>query len=284
MLKLLVNAKEIPITISKFPAGETMISIRNPRHFDVGSTVNGMITMQFESNEDLINLALLKDCVERTYLGQVKLALTMDYVPYARQDRVCNTGESLSIKVIAGIINAMEFEHVFTKDNHSDVSTALINNCINLGISNVARNLVNVLPNGLDTILVSPDAGANKKVYGFAKDLGFKHVVRADKTRDVATGKITGTKVFWDVLEPMELSKPSYDICIVDDILDNGGTFIPLAEELRKLTSGKIYLYITHGMFNSGIDKFNGVFDKIFVSNVMIKQKYMDTYGIMEKV
>lgn len=283
MLKLFVHKKEVPVKHITFPAGESLISIEDTQAIPLNAgPVYGMITMKFESNEDLINLALLKDCVDRYYQNQITLALTMDYVPYARQDRVCNKGESLSIKVIANLINSLGFKHVYTKDNHSEVATALIHNCINVDISVLADPLRTVLPNGLNTILISPDAGANKKVYAFAKSAGFKHVVRADKTRDIATGKITGTKVYWERYPEFYGLDAEKDVCIVDDILDNGGTFIPLAQELRKYTGGKIYLYVTHGMFNSGIDKFKGIFDKIFVSNSMLKPEHKDTYGIME--
>lgn len=42
---------------------------------------------------------------------------------------------------------------------------------------------------------------------------------------------------------------------IVDDICDGGGTFIGLAEELKRKNAGKIYLAVSHGIFSKGIDK-----------------------------
>jgi ribose-phosphate pyrophosphokinase len=277
MLKLFVHKKEVPIKHVTFPAGESLISIEDTQPIPLNAgPVYGMITMKFQSNDDLINLALLKDCVDRYYQNQITLALTMDYVPYARQDRVCNKGESLSIKVIANLINSLGFKYVYTKDNHSEVATALIHNCINVDISVLADPLRTVLPNGLNTILISPDAGANKKVYAFAKSAGFKHVVRADKTRDVATGKITGTKVYWDVSQTINPMKDTCDVCIIDDIADGGYTFTELAKELRKFTDGKIYLYITHGIFSKGLNVFDGRIDGIFVSNMMYCQSSVD--------
>lgn len=269
MLKLFVHKKEVPIKLSKFPSGETMISIEDTQQIPLNAgQVYGMITLAFESNDDLINLALLKDCVDRYYLGHIALALTMPYVPYSRQDRVCNTGESLSIKVVANFINSLGFKHVFTKDNHSEVATALIDNCVNTDISVLADNLCAVLPDKLNTILISPDAGANKKVYAFAKSAGFKHVVRADKTRDVVAGKITGTKVYWEKHPEFYGLDAEKDVCIIDDICDGGYTFVKLAEELRKHTEGKVYLYVTHGIFSKGLTPFVGLIDTIFVSNL----------------
>lgn len=285
MLKLFVHKKEVPVTIKQFPAGESLVSIEDNQPLPLNAgTVHGMITMIFQSNTDLINLALLKDCVDRYYHNNVELSLSMPYTPYARQDRVCNRGESLSIKVVADFINTLGFKNVYTKDNHSEVSTALIEHCRDTGIDVLADSLRVVLPNKLDTILISPDAGANKKVYAFAKSAGFKHVVRADKTRDVATGKITGTKVYWDLNLDINPMKDSYDVCIVDDICDGGYTFIKLAEELKKHTEGKIYLYVTHGIFSKGLHVFKGLIDGIYVSNLMYVPSVVEQTNLPVKV
>ena len=54
---------------------------------------------------------------------------------------------------------------------------------------------------------------------------------------------------------------------IVDDICDGGRTFTALATELRNITSGPIFLYVTHGIFSHGLDVFKGLIDKIYVAN-----------------
>lgn len=267
MLRLFVGKGNVPISITKFPAGETHISIQDSANDKCAEGLRAIIDMKFESNEDLINLALLKDCVDRYYANGVQTALVMDYVPYGRQDRVCNLGESLSVKVIADLINSLGFSKVYTKNNHSDVSTGLIDRCVNTELEVLTRELPSILRKGLDTILVSPDAGANKKVFKMASTLGFKHVIRADKTRDVSTGKITGTKVYWEQCPELYGLDAQKDVLIVDDIADGGYTFIKLAEELRKHTEGKIYLYVTHGIFSKGFRVFDGVLDGIYVSN-----------------
>lgn len=275
MLKLFIHKQEVEIKLSKFPAGESLVSVEEKTFKLIDrEPLHGKITMKFESNEDLINLLLLTDAVRRLYPA-IKLALEIFYFPYARQDRVCNKGESLSVKVIADLINSQNYDAVFTMDAHSEVTPALLNNCTNISLSNSAWRLKQIF-NPATTVLVSPDAGANKKVFQFAKDNGFPEVVRADKTRDVASGKITGTQVFCNNSELADK-----DFLILDDILDNGGTFIPLAKELKKYTTGKIYLYVTHGLFNSGVDKFIGIFDKIYTANSLIKEEFMDTHGTL---
>lgn len=255
-LKLAIECKEVEIDRRKFPAGETFIRI--PAATTEATTV--AIQMQFEGDDDIIALALLVDAVRREY-GKVRIMLDMPYLPYARQDRVCADGESLSVKVVADIINSMEFDAVLCKDIHSSVGVALLNNCINDDLTVVASPLNEIFAR-VPTVLVSPDAGANKKVLDFAKAYSFPNVVRADKTRDVLTGAITGTAVYSGHVG-------NKDFLILDDICDGGRTFIELAKELRKLTDGKVYLYVTHGIFSAGMDVFDGLIDKIYVANLM---------------
>lgn len=283
MLKLFVHKSEVDIKFYKFPAGETGIKLDNPgiRRYDTGP-ININITCKFEDNNDIINLLLLTDAVKRQYsYEQLHIALTIPYFPYARQDRVCNKGESLSVKVIADLINSQNFATVYITDPHSDVTPAIINNCTVIKQTSAARALCSIRKPE-NTILVSPDAGANKKVFEFAKEHGYSEVIRADKTRDVATGKITGTKVYWekeqvDVITLGTTYTHRYgatdkDFLILDDILDGGGTFNPLAEQLQKLTTGKVYLYVSHGIFSKGINGLERNIETIYVSNLMNKE------------
>jgi ribose-phosphate pyrophosphokinase len=95
--------------------------------------------------------------------------------------------------------------------------------------------------------IVSPDAGALKKIYKVAAALDHIDVVECMKQRDLHTGKLSGFKVFEDDL--------SGRTCfIVDDICDGGGTFIGVAAELRKLGAAKIILLVSHGIFSKGYE------------------------------
>jgi ribose-phosphate pyrophosphokinase len=255
-LQLSVDNKDVSIVIRRFPAGETFIKIDAEAVEHQPSFAE--ITLEFEGNDDLFNLALLVDAVRRELGHDILIELQMPYLPYARQDRVCARGESLSVKVACDFINGLKFSAVQCFNIHSDVGVALLDNLMHvdskfdfLGMSHHANR---------QTILVSPDAGANKKVLAIAKEYGYANVVRADKTRDVLSGKITGTVVY---SEPVG----DKDFLIVDDICDGGRTFTELAKELRKLTTGKVMLYVTHGIFSAGEKVFDGLVDSLYTSN-----------------
>ena len=127
MLKLFLGKYVADVYVLKFPTGESLVSFKSDE--PTGEALSGLITLSWEGNDDLINLALLVDAVRRKYVN-VELSLKVPYFPYARQDRVCNAGESLSVKVVAELINQMNFARVFVTSPHSDVLGAVLNNMI----------------------------------------------------------------------------------------------------------------------------------------------------------
>jgi ribose-phosphate pyrophosphokinase len=258
MLSLYIDKQQAEVNIFKFPAGESGVSFCTNSIVKDGK-VNACITLKWQGNDDIVNLALLVDAVRREY--DVDLSLNIPYFPYARQDRVCNKGESLSLKVITNMVNAMEFSSVYVTDPHSDVLGALLNNMVCMDVVPSLIDAMFKVANG-GVNLVSPDAGANKKVLGYAKRLGGMPVIRADKTRDTKTGSITGTVVFSEHIG-------NVPVVVVDDIGDGMGTFIPLAAELRKITNGTVSIFLSHGIFTKSVDILQGVFDNIFVVNNM---------------
>lgn len=272
-LQLKIDGQPVSIDLRRFPAGETFLRLPENQGHHASPQV-ASVTLAFDGNDDLLNLALLVDALRRRYCSKLRIVLVMPYLPYARQDRVCAEGESLSLKVVCDFINNLNLAEVICWNIHSDVGVYGLNNLTHIGVVGVCWRLP-FYADPATTILVSPDAGASKKVFAVAKQYGYNDVVRADKTRDVASGKITGTVVFSEHVGDK-------DFLIVDDLCDAGGTFMALAVELRKLTTGRVMLYVTHGLFTAGVDKFHGVLDKIYVSNMMMRKEFVDTNGIVE--
>ncbi|KAF2331199.1 ribose-phosphate diphosphokinase [Flavobacterium ginsenosidimutans] len=245
------NQEEIKFQSFTFSGGEPHIKI-NP-DFDRNQKIT--ITHRLNSFNDLGLLCITVDALRRMDVKIIDLFIP--YFPAARQDRVMIPGEPLSVKVYADIINAMQLKKVFVFDAHSEVTPALLNN------STVIPNytfIKEVLENiGNNVKLISPDGGALKKIYKVSEFLGGVEVVECSKSRDVKTGKLSGFKVYEDDLEGM-------DCLIVDDICDGGGTFVGLAEELKNKNAGKLYLAVSHGIFNKGFEVLD-CFDKIFTTN-----------------
>lgn len=214
-----------------------------------------MITQRVKSFNDMGFILLAHDALTR--MGVKHLELFIPYFPAARQDRLMVTGEPLSVKVMARIINSMELQRVQIFDPHSEVTPALIENAEVISNYGFVQEVAKTLD---EFCLVSPDGGALKKIYGIAQHLGGIEVIEGSKVRDVATGALKDFKVYAEDL--------SGKTClVVDDICDGGGTFIGLAKELRRLGAEKLVLAVSHGIFSKGINELNKYYDEIFCTD-----------------
>jgi len=247
----ILNQEEIQFQSFTFSGGEPHIKI-NP---DFDTTQKVTITHRLNTFNDLGLLCITVDALRRMDVKIIDLFIP--YFPAARQDRVMIKGESLSVKVYADIINTLQLNKVFVFDTHSEVTPALVNNCEVIPNHTFIQEVLKVI--GENVKLISPDGGALKKIYKVSEFLGGVDVVECSKSRDVKTGKLSGFKVYEDDLN-------GTDCLIVDDICDGGGTFIGLAEELKKKNAGKLYLAVSHGIFNKGFEVLN-CFDAIFTTN-----------------
>lgn len=252
---------ELDLEFMVFSGGENHVKIKNVDQipqFIRSASIYAYIC----SADALVTTLLLADAIKRlpSFLNGVTiLTLELPYTPGARQDRVCEPGEAFSADVYTKIINSVGFNSVVVEDPHSDVSTALLKNVQTISQDELVVSMLGQHIENENMVLISPDAGAQKKILKLSQALGGVDVVKADKIRDTKTGKITGTDVYGDV--------SGRKVLIVDDILDGGGTFIPLAQKLKEKGATQVDLYITHGIFSKGVDIFDGVIDNIYTRN-----------------
>lgn len=247
-----------------FAGGEPHIKISD--NFDASLPLT--ITHRINSFNDLGLICITVDALKR--MGVKEINLFIPYFPAARQDRVMIPGEPLSVKVYADIINAMGLASVTVFDPHSEVTPALLNNCVTVSNHEFIKQVIANI--GTDVKLISPDGGALKKIYKVSEFLGGAEVVECSKSRDVKTGKLSGFKVYAEDLA-------GADCLIVDDICDGGGTFIGLAEALKAKNAGKLYLAISHGIFSKGFDELGKYFEQIFTTDSI---KEVDDEGVTQ--
>lgn len=260
MIKLSLGKTNFEYEKFNFPTGEPHIVLPID---SMGQAID--IGWEYERTDEILDLMLIHEILEHhnIYIRY----LTIPYLPFSRADRRNIPNECFSLRVIANIINFFNAEKVFLIDVHSDVSIALIKNSENLAI-NFGNS--GYLPKDLfekSFYLISPDAGALKKVNKFAhylKEQQILGVVECSKKRNIATGEITGTQVNHDDFN-------GNTCVIVDDICDGGRTFIEIAKVLKKKNSGKIILLVTHGFFTKGLEVFDGLIDEIYTRKGKIK-------------
>jgi ribose-phosphate pyrophosphokinase len=253
--------------ISRFPDGQQSIRIIEPTHgFNTLKDQTILIKSRLNTFQDLELIICANQALKEIGVKSVEL-----YIPYCiggRSDRKFQAGGINYIKtVIAPIINSQNFDEVRVIDPHSDVLEACINNFVKYSNYNLIDISLKDIYNGdiynKDKVcLVSPDAGAYKKIFDVAKMFKIKSIITASKVRDLDTGKILRTEV------PSIESHTDMKYVIVDDICDGGRTFIELAKVIKEQKpDAEIYLIVTHGIFSAGFGELNNYFNKIFTTN-----------------
>lgn len=278
-----LETSEIKYEVSKFPDGQQQVTIKD---FESGDNFKWKqellaypvtIKSRLNSFMDLELIVCAKKALDVLGFNNINL-----YVPYflgSRSDRQFEIGSNNYLKdVICPIINSLKFDSITVIDPHSDILEACLNNFKKEDNSNLVNFAFHSIFNsnlGYSTedlyknkIIISPDAGANKKIYKLAEQIEFKgDIVTCSKSRGV-DGKLTKTVVPYSKLLDFK------DVVIIDDICDGGATFINIVKEINKLEEKysdkpriKKYLIVTHGIFSKGFKDLSKYFDGIYCTN-----------------
>lgn len=252
---------DIEFKVSQFPDGQQSIKITKvPEEADTNDEVQILSRMNsFRDVEVII-------CAAKALrgLGVKDVSLYIPYCLGGRSDRKFEEGSINYIKeVIAPIVNMQNFHKVTIVDPHSDVLEACINNFekeSNFELVDFALRDLGGNPDAY--ILVSPDAGAMKKIYAVSERTKISDIVVASKVRDVSTGSIVYTDV------PVTMTHAGKKFLIVDDICDGGRTFVEIAKNIReKFPEAEVYLIVTHGIFSNGYHELAKYFTGIYTTN-----------------
>ena len=252
------DCTNLPYKLTQFSAGELHPQLQE---YDILGKIESITIKPRTYNPSfIVELSLLVNALRDEFPESVHFDLDLPYIPYSRQDRVCAVGDAFGLKVFADQLNSLNFRYVIIFDAHSDVSPALINNCINREV----KNLFVLNPEFISKYshLVAPDAGAYKKVNSIASHFNLP-VIPALKTRDTATGRLSNTVVVTEGIEnPTRL-------LVIDDLVDAGGTFLALGAKLKQaFPHTPIDLYVSHGIFAKGLNGLDKYYDNIYCYNL----------------
>jgi ribose-phosphate pyrophosphokinase len=261
----LVNSEksDIKYKISSFPDGQQTVDLT-----DTIKQYNDPIRLKSRLNS-FKDLELII-CATQAIRNQIPNKEINLYVPYflgSRSDRKFQDGGINYLKqVICPIINSQNYNSVTVMDPHSDVLEACLNNYKKENNFNLVKFALSNIDNkdgAQDRIcLVSPDAGAYKKIFDVAKFYGISNIITATKVRDMKTGNILHTEI------PVLDQHNNLTYIIVDDICDGGRTFVELAKVIKNgRPTAKVYLVVTHGIFSAGFKTLNEYIDGIYCTN-----------------
>lgn len=123
-------------------------------------------------------------------------------------------------------------------------------------------------------MVVSPDEGGIGRAMYFASILGVP-LGTFYKRRDYTTvvngrNPIVAHEFLGESVEGM-------DILIVDDMISSGDSMLDIAREMKERGARKVFCAVTFGLFTEGVDNFNkayeeGVFDKVFATNLIYRR------------
>ena len=227
----LVNPElsEIKFEIFNFPDGQ--IGVKIP-YISEGTY---RIISRFSSYNDLFKILAVNQVLNK---AGMEIELYCPYILSARSDRWFGDGQSFDLKIVTEILNNCNFKRIFVLDPHSDVLPALLNNLESIP-SLVSRIPIEFWKN---KTLISPDAGAFKKIFKLAESLKLD-LITGSKVR---INNVIETQIFGEV--------DGKDCVIVDDICDGGRTFVQLASKLKSLNAKTVSLVVTHGIFSNGMN------------------------------
>lgn len=283
-ITLRINGVDTPYKSFKFSAGEVHVNVKEALK-NLEPTDDFEVIARLHSSDDIMEMFLLLDAVNRFHSSFVRIDLTIPYLPYSRQDRVCTKGDPSSLGVFLLLLEKFvdeSFHPVYLRvaDLHSENVDILgfpqKDGLIELDWSDILDDSIRFFDEisfkGVE--VVSPDKGAREKTINFTDylydcDVGSSKFYQGSKVRDPATGNLTGFDVDCKDFK-------GQDLIIMDDICDGGGTFLGLAKVLKERNAGKISLYVTHGIFSKGIDIFEGLIDTIYTTDSFDQSRFSD--------
>jgi ribose-phosphate pyrophosphokinase len=253
-----------------FPAGEAHIKREDRRELE--PTEIAVITPSPASmHDDLFALAAWSDYIYRNGDLGIKQVLVMPYAPAARADRGAPFGAMIYGKFIAELV----LDQIVIFDPHSEVILDTLDwrNHQNWPHANDDEPRVTVVdahellsgPHAAPifrdkeiTAIIAPDKGARKRAAQVAKAWNLP-LYHATKTRDETTGKLS------DFAFPFVLPNDQRYL-VVDDICDQGGTFMGLAKATG-LPKENLDLYVSHGVFSGRAAQLENAYENVYATN-----------------
>lgn len=226
-----LNGDQVNVTL--FPDNTSQVWKLDEKHFN---QERADIRWEFSHEGEIMQIAQLRQLLGRTV---DRIYLTIDYLPYGRQDKSVSNDATFALHTFSTIINNLNFAKITLLDPHSRIASCLIKKSFAIYPHDALGAAIRVTQSNL---LCYPDNGALTKYTGI---YNFPNYIYGEKVRDQATGYISNYKLVGDCTNKRVL--------IVDDICDGGKTFEILTNDLTDNGAEDVSLFVTHGLFSKGL-------------------------------
>lgn len=233
--------------------GKPTVSVRNQDVFVIQ-------TASANVNEDLMELFIMLDALERSFAGRIHVI--MPHFAYARQDRVATPREPISAKLVANLIGTAGADHLITMRLHSDQTQGFFNFPVdNVNTDKLFADYF-VAKKIKDLVVVSPDAGGAKAAKKLADRLGAELAI-IHKSRP-AHNEVEVSHVVGEV--------EGRTCLLFDDMIDTAGSVTAAKAALLKAGAlPGVYLAATHAVFSGpAVERLTAAaFEEVVVTNTI---------------
>ena len=238
-----LKAKYSELQVKKFPDGETKIRfLADVKGKDVILVQSFYGDMNWDVNDCVVEAIFAAETARD--LGAKKVFLAAPYFPYLRQDKRFKPGESISLKIMAGLVDG-HFDKVFVVDPHLH-REAQLSHIFKIHSHKITSNPLiadYIRKNIQNPLIVGPDWESYKWAQRVAEQIGCEYVI-LEKVR------YSGRKVKVTLNKKIDLdNKP---VVFVDDMISTGNTILEASKNIRKLVAKKFYCVAVHGLFVEG--------------------------------
>lgn len=224
--------------VKTFSDGEISVSINETVR---GSDVFIVQSTNQPVNDNLMEMLIMIDACKRASAGRITAVIP--YFGYARQDRKAKSHDPITAKLVADLIVAAGADRVLTMDLHAAQIQGFFNIPLDhlLGVPILAPYFQNMINNGKDITVVSPDLGSVTRARNFATKINAPLAI-VDKRRQQA-----------NVCEVMNIigDVNGKRVVLVDDMIDTAGTLCNAARALVDIGGAtEVYACATHGVLS----------------------------------
>lgn len=206
-----------------------------------------------------------------------RITVIMPFLYESRQHKR-NGRESLDCALALRELIGMGVDNIITFDAHDP----RVQNAIPLSgfetvtpayqfIKSLLKNVDDLTIDSDHMMIISPDEGAMGRAVYYSNVLGLD-MGMFYKRRDYS--RVVDGRNPIVAHEFLGSSVEGKDVFIIDDMISSGESMLDVAKELKARKARRIFLAATFGLFTNGMEKFdrayeNGLFDKLFTTNLV---------------
>ena len=224
----LLDDRLCPVETRKFPDGERYIRVKS----EVDGEVTVVQSTGYPQDENLMELLFMMENLKD--LGADYIRVVIPYFGYGRQERRFKSGEAVSARIVARLLEAAGADEIITVNLHenclSEFFTVPVTELSAMPL--IARH-ISFLDN---LVIIAPDKGA----MGHAREVSSILGCECDYMEKVRLSPETvETRV-------RDLDVEGMDAVVVDDIISTGGTIVNAAGILRNCGASSITVCCVH--------------------------------------